>query len=257
MEWIVVGAALFGISAICLSRQLKSVTDAINSPVPLLTASVVIPAFDEEDYIEPILTALKQQTVTPDEIIIVVDQRSSDATADIAAKNGARVVYSAPGKLTAKNTGASYAQGDLIVFLDADVDIGPNLLQLLLRHFTEEDILGVGGSVLQGTMIEQLVASMRNAFYFPLVRELVGNVTAVRKDAFFAVGGYDESINQIGRFAVLFEEEFNLGVRLQQYGRVIVDPDAVVFLSRSVAPTRQKGDCTDLYSQQVEQRLRF
>lgn len=259
MELEVAMAALFGLSAICLSRQLRaSTTDEITAEIPTVSVSVVIPAFDEEEYIQDLIASLKTQSIPPTEIITAVDSRTTDATAKIATDNGATVVYSGPGKLTAKNIGAQHAHGDIIIFLDADVKTGPNLFATLLRHFTNKYVMAVGGSVLYGSILEQLIGSLRNAYYFPLAGEMIGNVTAIRRDAFFTIGCYNESIDQCNRFAVLFEEEFNIGVRIQKIGgQFIVDSDAVVFLSRAVAPTLRSGDCTEKYLQQVQQHQRF
>jgi 4,4'-diaponeurosporenoate glycosyltransferase len=98
---------------------------------------VVVPAYNEERRIAPLLESLALQSRPADEVI-VVDDRSTDATAVVARRLGARV-RRAPakppgwiGKTWACWTGARESTGDLLVFLDADVWLAPDGLARLL-----------------------------------------------------------------------------------------------------------------------------
>ena len=88
--------------------------------------SVVIPARDAAGTLPRVLDALAVQEPPPREVI-VVDDGSSDGTAQLAAERGARVV--APGGRSfaggARNAGWEQSRGDLVVFLDADVVPNP------------------------------------------------------------------------------------------------------------------------------------
>ncbi|MFS0895591.1 glycosyltransferase family 2 protein [Microbacterium sp. 179-I 3D3 NHS] len=87
---------------------------------PSLSVSVVIPVKDDAAHLRQCLAALRRQTVAADELI-VVDNGSSDTSADVAAANGARVVRcDRPGIPAAAATGYDVASGDLILRLDAD-----------------------------------------------------------------------------------------------------------------------------------------
>lgn len=100
--------------------------------------SVIIPARNECKNLPYILSSLKTQTVQPYEII-VVDDFSSDATAQIAQQYGAKVIRNT--ELPANWTGKTWAvwqgflqsSGDILVFLDADVRLAPRALEALLR----------------------------------------------------------------------------------------------------------------------------
>ena len=84
------------------------------------TWSVVIPARNEAETLPALLLALKAQRLQPREII-VVDNASSDATAQVAAGYGARVLHCArPGVAHARQMGLEHAAGDWIATTDAD-----------------------------------------------------------------------------------------------------------------------------------------
>ena len=106
------------------------------------TISVIIPARDEAATLPTLLVGLLAQE-DPATEIIVVDDHSRDATAMVAAAAGARVLHSPDlppgwtGKTWACWRGASAARGDLLVFLDADTEPGPQLLDRLAAEHAE------------------------------------------------------------------------------------------------------------------------
>jgi glycosyltransferase involved in cell wall biosynthesis len=85
------------------------------------TVSVVIPAHDAERTLGAVLAALAAQDAPPDEVI-VVDDASTDATAEIAAHAGATVVRNEQPLYAggARNRGWEAATGDVVCFLDSD-----------------------------------------------------------------------------------------------------------------------------------------
>ena len=92
--------------------------------------SIVIPARDEADNLARLLPSLLAQSPPPHEIL-VVDDHSTDGTADIARAHGATVVPGQPlpegwyGKPWACQQGADAATGDWLLFLDADLVVEP------------------------------------------------------------------------------------------------------------------------------------
>ena len=99
--------------------------------------SVLIPARDEEGTLPNLLPALQTQTFTPLEVI-VIDDHSSDRTASIAAELGAKVMQPPPlaegwcGKTWALHHGVKASKGEILVFLDADTEPGPEFLERLV-----------------------------------------------------------------------------------------------------------------------------
>ncbi|GBD33798.1 putative glycosyltransferase EpsJ [bacterium HR34] len=80
--------------------------------------SIIIPTLNEEKYLPKLLESIKKQTFKDYEII-VADAGSKDKTVEIAKKYGCKIVK---GGLPAqgRNNGAKHAQGELLLFLDAD-----------------------------------------------------------------------------------------------------------------------------------------
>ncbi len=101
--------------------------------------AVVIPARDEAHNLGPLLAQLQHQTVAPAEIV-VVDDHSSDGTADVAAAAGARVVPSRSlppgwvGKTWACQQGADATDAPVLVFLDADVRLAPDAMAAVVSE---------------------------------------------------------------------------------------------------------------------------
>jgi cellulose synthase/poly-beta-1,6-N-acetylglucosamine synthase-like glycosyltransferase len=87
----------------------------------VLTVTVVIPAYNAERTLGKVLDALSAQTHTVDEVI-VVDDGSTDGTAELAARHGAVVVHTDGSGFAgaARNRGWDEATGDVVVFLDSD-----------------------------------------------------------------------------------------------------------------------------------------
>lgn len=98
---------------------------------PEPTLSVVIPVKDDAAELRRCLRALARQTLPPDEII-VVDNASTDDSAAVAVRQGARVVRcDTPGIPAASATGYDAATGDVILRLDADGVPGPRWIETM------------------------------------------------------------------------------------------------------------------------------
>ncbi|MDH5424134.1 MAG: glycosyltransferase [Gammaproteobacteria bacterium] len=111
--------------------------------------SVVIPAYNEADWLPATLAALKQAMLKMplQGEIIVCDNNSSDATAACANSLGAVVVTESYNQISrARNTGARAAQGQYLIFLDADTIVPEALLAESLKLLQSGDCSG-GGAV--------------------------------------------------------------------------------------------------------------
>lgn len=119
------------------ARRDRPVTP-VAPPDPPPSVSVVVPARDEAHRIGPCLTALAADPVVAE--VIVVDDESTDGTAEVAARHGARVVRGAPlpegwaGKPWALQQGLEAATGEWVVTLDADTEPAPGLVAALVAR---------------------------------------------------------------------------------------------------------------------------
>jgi 4,4'-diaponeurosporenoate glycosyltransferase len=132
-----------------LGRRSAAVAPA-DAPDPAVAGSVsiIIPARNEERNLPTLLRSLTSQSVRPREIV-VVDDDSTDRTAEIARQFGATVVSSQPlpdgwrGKTWACWQGARVASGDLLLFVDADTWFEPDGLLRILNG-RADGVLSVG-----------------------------------------------------------------------------------------------------------------
>ncbi|MAT83257.1 glycosyltransferase [Leifsonia sp. H3M29-4] len=118
------------------------------SPRPRV--SIVIPAWNEQDYLGECLEAIAAQTDPPDEVI-VVDNGSTDATGRIAASYPFVTVLEEPipGIVPARNRGLNAATGDVLGRIDADSIIDPGWVAVVRAHFTRagtDEVAGITGS---------------------------------------------------------------------------------------------------------------
>ncbi len=164
--------------------------------------TIIIPAYNEEAYIASTLDAIEDAAAhlrvrTGTEVeTIVVDNNSSDATAAIAAARGATVIPEpVQGIGRSRNAGARAAQGEVLVFVDADVIVPRTLLDAI--HNAMRDPACVGGAV-----DVDYRPRRRSMQLYLRAWGLLARVTGMaqgaaqfcRKDAFEDVGGYDEQV---------------------------------------------------------------
>lgn len=115
--------------------------------------SIVIPAFNEEKRIIQTLNDLKEYY--PESEIIVVDDGSSDSTAEISALSGARVFVHKEnrGKGAAVRTGVLAARGDVIGFMDADLAVPVHCLESLLKIMEKGADVAIGSRGMPGSKV--------------------------------------------------------------------------------------------------------
>jgi len=132
---------------------------APGAPDPPGPVSVVIPARDEEDRISGVLEPLRGERGVTE--VLVVDDESTDRTAEIARGLGARVVPGAPlpegwaGKVWALEQGLRAASGQWVVFLDADTRPKRGLIAALVEAAGATGLLSVGPRFLCDTNVER------------------------------------------------------------------------------------------------------
>ena len=100
--------------------------------------SIIIPTYNEEEYLPYLLESIKRQDFTDYEVIIA-DANSTDRTREIAKDYNAKIV---DGGMPAvgRNKGAAAAQGEFLLFLDADVIMTRGYLKSAIQEFVEEGL---------------------------------------------------------------------------------------------------------------------
>ncbi|HYT50326.1 MAG TPA: glycosyltransferase [Pyrinomonadaceae bacterium] len=179
--------------------------------------SVIIPAYNEEQYLPRLLESIEVARANysggPDQVeVIVADNDSTDATAEVAALHGARVVTVAKRRIAAaRNGGARVARGEILCFIDADSAIHPQTFDEVDRAMkTGRYVWGVTGATMERKSLALFVTYW---MFMPmvLVTGLDMGFSFCRREDFEAVGGYDESR--------LYAEDVLLPLALRRLGR--------------------------------------
>ncbi len=186
---------------------------------PRCSISVIIPAYNEESYIGPTVEFVKEakaiveQRDAVDVDIIVVDNGSTDRTAEIARSHGARVVEESRGNVAiARNAGASAARNEILVFVDADTHWPRSLLCRVVDVMSDDRY--VGGAVDTEYRPKRLVVQAYVRFwrvFGRLFRMAQGATQFCRASVFESIGGYDER--------VFMGEDVDFYWRLRQFAR--------------------------------------
>ncbi len=104
----------------------------------IMKISIIIPTYNEEEYLPKLLESIKSQDFTDYEVI-VADAQSDDNTREIAKEYGCVVVEGGlPGP--GRNRGAEVAQGEILLFLDSDLELTENYLSNVIEEFESEDL---------------------------------------------------------------------------------------------------------------------
>jgi glycosyltransferase involved in cell wall biosynthesis len=160
--------------------------------------SIIVPAYNEElelpRTLERINDIRKHLPVTSE--LIVVDNNSSDATAQVAERWGARVVFEAVNQISrARNAGAREATGKTVLFIDADTRPPPELVEAVVFSLNDTAIIGGGTTlVFEGeiTASARMLTSAWNLFA-QRVGLAAGCFIWCEREAFLAVGGFPET----------------------------------------------------------------
>jgi len=186
------------------------------------TLSVVMPVYNGLHFLQRSLPPL---LTTDDEAlleVLVVDDGSTDGSAEYARECGARVIPSGGrlGPAGARNVAVREARGEIVLFVDADVVVHPDTVGHVARAFPDEETVAIFGSYddtpadpgfssrymnLRHHYVHQQPSEDAQTFW--------AGLGAVRRDAFLAVGGFDGE-----RYAIPSIEDIDLGRRMRAAG---------------------------------------
>jgi len=191
--------------------------------------SVVIPAYNEEKYIEDCLKALEKQKDSRVEII-VVDNASTDATGEIAESYADKVVREdRKGVAIARQRGFLEATGDIVAFTDADTIVAEGWIEGIRESLSNGSTAVYGPVYLyDGNALER--AASKYAFTsFLLFNHYIGlpNISgqnfAAKRSAIKRVGGFNINLKSA--------EDVELGRRIKKVGRLSFEPELKVYTS--------------------------
>ncbi|MCU0490145.1 MAG: glycosyltransferase family 2 protein [Chloroflexaceae bacterium] len=208
--------------------------------------SVVLRTYTEQrwDTFVPAVESVLAQTVTPAEVVVVVDHNPALCQRVRARFPQVQVVenpYEA-GSSGAWNACVSATRGEIIVFFDDDAVARPDWLAHLLAHYQQPDVLGVGGAILP-RWVDGRPAWFPEEFNWVVgctyrglptapaaVRNLIGCNMSFRRQVFGEIGGFRAELGHI-KDRPIGCDETELCIRIGQRWpdhRLVYDPAATV-----------------------------
>lgn len=175
----------------------------------MLSLTAIVPATNDPSTLATCADAIRRADEPPEQLIVVRDAEE-------------------PGPAAARNAGARDATGDVLVFVDADIELHPDAFARIRQAFSDDpQLAALFGSYDDNPGAEGVVSVFRNLLHHHVHQSAAGpastfwgGIGAVRRDAFEQVGGFDQA-----RFAVPSVEDIELGMRLTAAGaRIVLDP---------------------------------
>jgi cellulose synthase/poly-beta-1,6-N-acetylglucosamine synthase-like glycosyltransferase len=200
--------------------------------------SIIIPAHNEEKYLLACLESMRNQDYAGTYEIIVVDNASTDNTANVALGMGAQVVYeNKRSPACARQKGLEIAKGDIVAFIDGDTQAPRYWLSTIVSCFLREPETPVisgpyafsdaGRIVRISSYVGNFISiSLDDLFRkaFNKGNALWGSNFAARRSVLLEVGGFDTSIKFYG-------EDYELSLRLKDKGKGKIIPWLFVLTS--------------------------
>lgn len=183
--------------------------------------TVIVPAYNEEKYIKRCLDALLNQNINKNLYeVIVVDNASSDKTAEIVRKYPVKLIHEKrKGVAHARSAGTKVAQGEIIAFTDADCIVPKNWISNFLSKFEKDPKLDALGGVFafyDGNKFLKSLAQKTQTFTW----HLSGGNMAMRKKSLAKIGGFKAGVDA--------GEDVLITLKLQKQGHYLIDQNNVV-----------------------------
>ncbi len=186
-----------------------------------LSISVIIPVYNGGEKFRQCLASLNTTIYPFQEVIVIVDG-ATDNSAEIATEWGAKLikVTQKSGPAKARNLGANVALGDIIFFVDADVTIYPETLDILVKNFqNNHDLTALIGSYDDTPEETNFLSQYKNLFHHynhqtadEKAHTFWGACGAIKRDIFLKMEGFDQNYE---RPCI---EDIELGYRLKAAG---------------------------------------
>ena len=197
--------------------------------------SIIVPAYAEEDYIENALRSIRSQTYRGYELIVVV-RPSGDRTEEIARRYADKLILQHGNGLgSARNLGAAQAQGDILVFIDADTVIPEDFLEGLDSTFRSTSALAIVPRfcVYDGYSKGALVLLM-----LTLLARVVNKIKFLTYGMTIAIRS--QALAQVGGFRNMFGEDVDLALRISRRYRINRNGRLVKYCNDLVAYTSSR-----------------
>ena len=198
------------------------------------TFSIIIPAYNEEDYIKKTLHSLKNQTYQNYEVIVVTNG-CTDKTEEIVKKRAGKKLrvlsLPKPNVSVARNAGALNAQGEILVFLDADTQLAEDSLQTIKNNFKDKHAVATTKVKPDEDKLKYKTAmQFKNLYNRTKLYKGCSGALICRKEDFQKINGYNPEIivkehrklilklNELGEYSCINTYSTTSMRRFKQWG---------------------------------------
>ncbi|MCM6762548.1 glycosyltransferase family 2 protein [Rathayibacter sp. ZW T2_19] len=196
--------------------------------------SVVVPVKDDARHLERLLSLLDEQTLAPLEVV-VVDDGSTDDSADVAREHGARVVVHEGSGIPASTAfGFDVAEGDILARLDADSQPGPDWIARLAGHFADPAVgavTGPGRFVELAPLPRLLARIVYMDAYFALMGSALANWPLFGSNCALRRSAWQEIAEEMHRDDAYVHDDVEISVHLGVRHRIVLDRHLEVGIS--------------------------
>lgn len=208
-----------------IGKHIGATSGMSNNP---FSVSIIIPAYNSEKTLETCLISVLRQTYPSDKTDIhVINDGSTDNTDKILRKMAIgknifiHTLRQNSGLASARNTGVQNSTGDIVIFLDSDMEVTTDFVENHVRFHEKPDVIGVLSAILPAPenpldkYQKYLYFSRRGAKKYAVQSPIPFNVfilgiTSVKRHAIISAGGFDDLITSYGG------EDTELAYRLWQ-----------------------------------------
>lgn len=198
--------------------------------------SIIIPAYNEEKFLPKCLESISKQQEKPDEVI-VVNNNSTDKTADIAKKFRVTLLHEThQGIIASRNTGLRAASSEIIARIDADTVLPPDWVKKIKQDFIDSSVVAVSGPVLAydritSAMLKKFFCWIHTALFFKLTKALLGHDSLFGSNMAFRKVAWDQIKNTACLQDRAVHEDMDIAVHLIPYGKILYDPQLLAYIS--------------------------
>jgi len=175
--------------------------------------SVIMPVKNGKNYMQEAINSIKKQNVEIE--LIVINDGSTDETAQIAKENGCTVLTheKSRGQVVAKNTGLKVTNGDYIMFCDHDDILSDDAIQTMLEEFNKDNELQVVNAKIKDFISPDAKNQNQTIKNDPYYGCLAGSIL-FKKEVFDKIGLFDENV-QAGEIIALMTklEQNNIKIK--------------------------------------------
>jgi len=214
-------------------------TSKTPTPVDVGRVSVVIAGHNEEDSIERCVVSLREQSLPPDEIIVVSDGSTDRMPAKLRELQASGRIQEAhctqmrAGKSAGFNLGAGRATGDIVVNVDSDCTFDRNAIREIVRPFTDPQMGGVAGNIIVRNPNVSVITSCQAIEYMISISQgkQAANLTSQMTCVSGAFGAFRRvTLERVGGLDAGGGEDLDVTLKLRTAGwKALFAADAICY----------------------------